>query len=115
MATKIIKIEKSVFYILIIYVIGINLTFSAWQYNEVVSILLIVLFSISIERWHNKYDRILFVLGALGGSLGEISAVNLGIWSYTNPFLLGIPLWLPFIWGETIVVAKKAADIFVQL
>jgi len=108
-------VDREVFYMAIAYIIGITLTFSLWQNNLLVASMLALLWAISIKYWHTKTDNILFVLGFFGGMLGEINAVQLGIWSYANPTFLWIPLWLPLVWGETVVIAKRIADILSQL
>lgn len=50
-----------------------------------------------VSGWHYwKY----YVLCALLGASSEILVIYFGAWSYTMPQLLGIPLWLPFVWGN---------------
>lgn len=108
-------VDREVFYMVIVYVVGITLTFSLWRNNLLVASILVILWAISIKYWHTKADNVLFVLAFFGGSLAEINAVQLGIWSYSNPTIFGIPLWLPLVWGETVVVTKRIADILSQL
>ena len=98
----------------IVYIVGLALTFGMWRNNLLVASMLALLWTVNI-RWHTKNDNALFVLGFFGGSLAEINATQLGIWSYASPSFLGIPLWLPLIWGETMVIAKRIAETLTQL
>ena len=115
MAKNKIVIEKEVFFMSIVYVIGITLVFNLWTNNLLLTSLLVLLWAINIRYWHTKSDNPLFALGLFGGTLWEINAIQLGIWSYSNPSFLGIPLWLPLVWGETAVVGKRFADILNDL
>lgn len=108
-------VDKGTIYITIAYIIGINATFLLWKDNFLVATILAVLWAVCVRYWHTKEDNVLFVVGGFAGPILEATAVHLGIWSYTNPNFLGIPLWLPLIWGETVVVAKRIADILIQL
>lgn len=114
MAKNKIIVDKGTIYITIAYIIGINATFLLWKDNFLVAAMLAVLWAICIRYWHTKEDNILFVMGGFAGPILEATAVNLGIWSYTNPNFLGIPLWLPLIWAETLVAAKRVANILLQ-
>ncbi|MBI2075654.1 MAG: hypothetical protein HYT72_00210 [Candidatus Aenigmarchaeota archaeon] len=108
-------IERKVFWMSIVYLIGITLAYNLWRNNLLVVSILALLWAINIKYWHTRSDNTLFVLAFFGGSLAEINAIQLGIWSYANPSFLGIPLWLPLVWGETAVVGKRFADVLNQL
>ncbi len=40
-----------------------------------------------------------FIIVAIAGPAAEIAAIHMGSWRYTYPIFLGIPLWLPLVWG----------------
>lgn len=40
-----------------------------------------------------------YALCALLGAASEVVVIYHGAWSYALPQLLGIPIWLPLIWG----------------
>lgn len=47
-------------------------------------------------------DRVLstvFVVVGLAGAAAEAVAINHGAWTYANPQFLGVPVWLPLLWG----------------
>jgi hypothetical protein len=56
-----------------------------------------------------KRELLWFLMISLGGSMAEIVFVNMSnAWSYSNPQLYGIPLWIPWFWGvvgTTLIVA----------
>ena len=110
-----ILVERETIWIGILYTIGITAVFSLWQNTLLATSLAVLLWLVCIKFWHTKTDNILFVIGFLGGSLGEINAIQLGIWAYAAPSMFGIPFWLPLVWGETVVVFKRISEVFVQL
>lgn len=43
----------------------------------------------------------IYALCFVVGPLMEVIVINIGgAWSYTEPHLVGIPFWLPFLWGN---------------
>jgi len=57
--------------------------------------------------FHKKLDILYFSLGLLFGSIGEISVVYFGVWEYTKPLFLGIPLWLSLFWGYAFLIINR--------
>ena len=45
----------------------------------------------------------LFVTAFCLGPISEIISIEANLWSYTSSDVLGIPLWLPFVWGNAAV------------
>ena len=69
---------------------------------------LFVLFSVlALWVWHEKTDLCSYVLGAVLGSVAEIICIYVGAWTYTVPSVLGIPFWLPFLWGLTVLLMRR--------
>lgn len=64
--------------------------------------------------WPDREDHVFYVAGALIGSVTEIIATKAGIWSYTIPSFLNIPLWLPFAWGFAVVLIIRIGQSFVR-
>lgn len=44
-----------------------------------------------------------FVVCAGLGVVSEVYAIHAGAWSYALPQILGVPLWLPFLWGNAAI------------
>lgn len=75
-----------------------------WKNNILLTILLSVSLISILILYHKKKDLITIFAAAMGGSLGELILIYLGIWSYTNPTLLNIPLWLPLAWAHVGII-----------
>ncbi len=54
-----------------------------------------------------RQERLILLLGATFGPLAEIIAVHFGVWSYSHATVIGIPLWLPLLWGLASVFFLK--------
>lgn len=72
-----------------------------WRNPALTSPLLIILAFIKHKKFPLKREFLLFVLSAMWGALAESVAIFAGAWSYTQPQLINIPFWLPFLWGLT--------------
>ena len=51
-----------------------------------------------------------YVVGFVFGPLAEGLAIQTGAWEYASPSVLGIPLWLPFVWGNAALFIQNSAD-----
>ncbi len=55
---------------------------------------------IKIQPMHQvKKELIGYIIASIIGSAGESFAILNNAWHYTNPEILNIPAWLPFLWG----------------
>lgn len=81
-------------------------------YRQTVLLTLIMAagWAVALRLWHSRQDIATFLAGAAVGSVAEIIAVKAGAWSYANPTLLGVPLWLPLLWGGAVMFVRKFAD-----
>lgn len=55
------------------------------------------------------YDTLLVVSCGGLGALAEAGAIASGAWAYTVPVAVGVPLWLPAIWGIAALFIKETA------
>ncbi len=83
--------------------------------NILLTLLLIMGWSVGIKFWHRKDDFYFFLSGAVVGPIGEIVCIHFGAWKYTNPSFLGIPIWLPFAWGLAMMLIKRVAETFLKV
>ena len=63
----------------------------------------------------NKQNLIIYLFVFVSGPIAEAIAIYFGAWSYSYPFIAGIPLWLPFVWGNSslyIIRMKALIDLF---
>jgi hypothetical protein len=52
-----------------------------------------------------------YAVGFVFGPLAEGLAIQTGAWEYASPSVLGIPLWLPFVWGNAALFIQNTADL----
>ena len=79
-----------------------------WTNNVVVfAVLLAATFAVFLRKGYRPADGVGFLLGAILGPSMEAILIRAGAWSYGNPSFLGIPIWLPLLWGLTIVALLR--------
>ncbi len=84
---------------------GLAATALLWREPLLLTGTLIVLSVLLVQK--SKHDLILFCIGVACGAVSEIIAIYFGALSYALPQLLGIPLWLPLVWGMASVVVVR--------
>ena len=47
-----------------------------------------------------RSQLLLFICVGVSGPLAEAIAIYSGLWTYASPVLLGVPVWLPLVWGN---------------
>jgi hypothetical protein len=99
---------------LFIFWFVIFLAVLCWRSNVLLTVILILAYWVRYYFWPNREDHVLYVGGALLGPIAEIIATKAGIWHYTLPTFLNIPLWLPFAWGFAAVLIMRIALGFVN-
>jgi hypothetical protein len=52
-----------------------------------------------------------YVVGFVFGPLAEGVSIHTGAWEYASPTFLGIPIWLPFVWGIAALFIQNTADL----
>ncbi len=109
------RLEKELFFDIALFAVGIAFISLFYMNNILLLLLLILLCVFGLKFWYKKHDTYFFVSGAIIGPIGEIVAIHFGAWYYTNPTVLGIPVWLPIVWGLAVVLIKRAAEIFVKI
>jgi hypothetical protein len=99
---------------LFIFWFVIFLVVLCWTNNILVTAILIAAYGLRSYFWPNREDHVLYIGGAILGPIAEIIATRVGIWQYTIPTFLNIPLWLPFAWGFATVLIIRIALAFVK-
>ncbi|MFA6214176.1 MAG: hypothetical protein WC717_02765 [Candidatus Micrarchaeia archaeon] len=60
---------------------------------------------------HRKHDTLFFLLAGIWGVMSEAIAVNFGgAWQYSGSPILGVPLWLPILWGIAGIFLVRLSD-----
>jgi hypothetical protein len=83
---------------------------AAWIYPIKLSVFLVIQIAIVMYVNQRKKDSFWLMVGAVIGPAGEILAINGGAWKYAAPFILGIPLWLPALWGLAALLGRRVVE-----
>lgn len=86
-----------------------------WDNPMVATIMLAVLSVLMLLVDWNKQNIIIYLFVFISGPIAEAIAIYFGAWNYSYPFIAGIPVWLPFVWGNTslyIIQMRALIDLF---
>ncbi|OGF76773.1 hypothetical protein A3E62_00965 [Candidatus Giovannonibacteria bacterium RIFCSPHIGHO2_12_FULL_44_29] len=87
---------------------GILLSYLFWQNSFVLFIIYIALSVVLILRHRDNSEFAIFIYGIIIGGLVEVIGTQVsGYQSFTEPDFLGIPMWLPVVWGYGFVAMKR--------
>jgi uncharacterized membrane protein YoaT (DUF817 family) len=81
-----------------------------WRDNRLLLLVALAECLLALALWHNRLDVSFFLIIAVLGSLAEAVFVRSGAWQYTNPTLLGVPLWFPLAFGTTGLIGGRMAQ-----
>ena len=71
-----------------------------WHKPVAVTLILITLFIVQKNIWEkHPYDNYIFAMALIFATVMEWVSVYYGSWTYPNPLLLNIPLYIPFAYG----------------
>jgi hypothetical protein len=90
--------HKSI-YNIILAITSLLLVAFLWRMPIILTSILLVLSFLMILLTPQKETIYLYIIAGLCGALAEAFAVWFGAWDYTNPNIIGIPYWLPVLWG----------------
>ncbi|MBC7251765.1 MAG: hypothetical protein H5T62_15995 [Anaerolineae bacterium] len=86
-----------------------------WRNNPLLLSVMVVECLVALLFWHDPLDVSFFLIIAVLGSLAELVFVRFGVWRYSNPTFLGIPLWFPWAFGTTGLIGARLARTMVGL
>lgn len=109
------KIEKEVILEIILFCTAIIIISLLWSNNLLLTTVLVASLLVGMKVWYKKYDIHFFIIGAIVGPLAEIVCIYFGTWTYANPSILGIPIWLPIVWGLATIIIKRIAETFIKI
>lgn len=75
--------------LLLFIIISISLTY---HNNIILTTLILIAFAIGFWLWHKKEDIYCCIVAMIAGSVAEIISIHFGVWAYSNPSFLGIPI-----------------------
>ena len=104
------KIEKELVLDVILFVLAVTAIALLYKNNTVLVVIMLTGWLIAIKTWHKKEDTHMFVIAAIAGTIAEAVAIKFGAWHYSNPTVLGVPIWLPLLWGSAVVFIKRFSE-----
>lgn len=77
-----------------------------WTHSYLLTGLLIICSLLMYFISKDQSDLVLMVIGGLFGLMCEFLGSYFGVWSYHNPDLFGVPIWMFFLWSISSVYLK---------
>lgn len=74
---------------------------------RLVGILVVIGICIWMVEGKKKEDVLLYALSGIFGVIAEVIAITTGTWQYAAPYMFGVPIWLPFLWGIAGLYMKR--------
>ena len=81
-----------------------------WERPLGLTLVMALVSVIMLSVWREREDLLLFALCAVAGALAEAAAIAFGAWTYGFPNMIGIPLWLPLLWGVAGLFIKRMGE-----
>lgn len=101
------KPSKTFIYTSIIAILILSTVLLFWKNSLLLALLLAVLSILMIGIGKIKKDFYLYIIVFFIGSLTEAIGIAFGVWAYNQPDIIGIPYWLPFVWGNAGIFIKR--------
>jgi uncharacterized membrane protein YoaT (DUF817 family) len=76
--------------------------------------LVVLVFAVGVAIFLLRPTRpslVVYAVGFIFGPSAEALGIHAGAWSYSSTNLLGIPIWLPFVWGNAALFIQNAGDV----
>jgi hypothetical protein len=80
-----------------------------WRNNVLLLAVAATLCGTALAAWHERIDVCFFLVIAVLGSVAEAVFVYFGVWQYSNPTFLGVPIWFPLAFGTTGLIGGRLA------
>jgi hypothetical protein len=58
---------------------------------------------------------IVYAVGFVFGPTAEVLGIHAGAWRYSTGDFLGIPVWLPFVWGNAALFIQNTGEVATTL
>ena len=81
------------------FIAGIIVISALWKQVFVLSIVLVALALLKRRFLPIKQELLWFIIIGLIGSVGENIIIFSGVWSYAEPQIINVPIWLALAWG----------------
>ena len=78
-----------------------------WRDNLLLLSILLLEAPAVIWLWHDRIDVCSFVILGAAGLVAETIFVRFGVWQYSNPTVLGVPIWFPVAFGMAGLIGQR--------
>ncbi|HEY1634954.1 MAG TPA: hypothetical protein VGF64_09370 [Acidimicrobiales bacterium] len=75
--------------------------------------LIVLVFAVGIGIFFLRPTRpslVVYAVGFVFGPTAEILGIHAGAWRYSTNDFLGIPIWLPFVWGNAALFIQNTGE-----
>jgi uncharacterized membrane protein YoaT (DUF817 family) len=91
------------------------LTSVLWHYPAaLIALLLVTALAIHTIR-PTATNLVVYMTGFVFGPIAEAVSISTGAWEYDTAHLLGVPVWLPFVWGNAALFIQNMAELWKSL
>ncbi|HYU38737.1 MAG TPA: hypothetical protein VEM59_02725 [Acidimicrobiia bacterium] len=88
------------------------LTSLLWRYPLALIALLLFTAAVIFRIRPNATSVVVYATAFIFGPLAEAVSITTGAWQYDSSNFLGIPLWLPFVWGNAGLFILNMAELW---
>jgi uncharacterized membrane protein YoaT (DUF817 family) len=98
--------------------VGATLAFSTllataalWRYPAALIVLVLAVGLGIFCLRPTRASVVVYAAGFIFGPTAEAFGIHAGAWRYSSSNFLGIPIWLPFVWGNAALFIQNTADV----
>jgi hypothetical protein len=91
------------------------LTAVLWRYPVALIALLVVTAAAIYRIRPNASSVVVYATAFVFGPAAEAVSITTGAWEYDSNNLFGVPVWLPFVWGNAGLFIQNMADLWKSL
>jgi hypothetical protein len=91
------------------------LTSVLWRYPLALIVLLLVTAAAIFRIRPNATGVVVYATAFVFGPLAEAASITTGAWQYDSSNFHGIPVWLPFVWGNAGLFILNMAELWKSL
>jgi len=91
------------------------LTAVLWRYPVALIALLLVTAAVIYRIRPSATSVVVYATAFVFGPAAEAVSITTGAWAYDSNNILGVPVWLPFVWGNAGLFILNMADLWKSL
>src|SRR3989338_4708690 len=89
------------------FIFYITMSYYLWMNNILLTVTLGMVSILILFKWANLEEKFIYFISFLLGPIIDLVIVPIGIWTYGNPTVFMVPMWLPFTYGLAGVLLIK--------